>query len=104
MKKVFAVALLSLIATATLVAQTGSSSNVVTWRSIKGVITAPGTSNPVGGIDSGSSPWTTTGGFAFVNLTTRSEERRVGKEGRGWWGAGHERVIEMWCRKGGRRV
>lgn len=54
MKKVFAVALLSLIATATLVAQTGSSSNVVTWRSIKGVITAPGTSNPVGGIDSGS--------------------------------------------------
>ena len=70
MKKVFAVVLLSLIATATLVAQTGSSSNVVTWRSIKGVITAPGTSNPVGGIDSGSSPWTTTGGFAFVNLTT----------------------------------
>jgi hypothetical protein len=70
MKKVFAVVLLSVIATATLVAQTSSSSNVVTWRTIEGVITAPGTSNPVGGIASGTSPWTTTGGFAFVNLTT----------------------------------
>lgn len=69
MKKALAVVLLSLMVTATLVAQT-SSSNIVVWRTITGVITAPGTSNPVGGIASGTSPWTTTGGFAFVNLMT----------------------------------
>lgn len=69
MKKVLAVVLLSLIATVTLVAQSGSS-NVVFWGTIKGVITAPGTSNPVGGIASGTSPWTTVGGFAVVDLTT----------------------------------
>jgi hypothetical protein len=70
MKKAFAVVLLSLMATATLVAQTSSSSNVVFWRTITGVITAPGTSNPVGGIASGTSPWTASRGFAFVDLTT----------------------------------
>ena len=70
MKKVLAAVFLSLIAAATLVAQTSGSNNVVFWRTINGVITAPGTSNPVGGIASGSSPWTTTGGFAFVNLMT----------------------------------
>lgn len=71
MKKVLAILLLSLLGTVTLVAQTSSSSsNVVFWRTINGVITAPGTSNPVGGIASGSSPWTTSRGFAFVDLTT----------------------------------
>jgi hypothetical protein len=71
MKKVLAVVLLSLFATVTLVAQSSSSgSNVVFWKAINGVITAPAVSNPVGGIASGSSPWTTTGGFAFVDLTS----------------------------------
>ena len=71
MKKVLAVLLLSLLGTVTLVAQTSSSnSNVVFWRTITGVITAPGTSNPVGGIASGTSPWSASRGFAFVDLTT----------------------------------
>ena len=54
---------------------------VVRWRQIVGVITAPGVDSPVGGvpdasgnptnpIHSGTLPWTTNGGRAFVNLTT----------------------------------
>ena len=54
---------------------------VVRWRQIVGVITAPGVDSPVGGvpdasgnptnpIHSGTLPWTTKGGRAFVNLTT----------------------------------
>src|SRR5258708_12652985 len=54
---------------------------VVRWRQIVGVITAPGVDSPVGGvpdasgnptnpIHSGTLPWTTRGGRAFVNLTT----------------------------------
>jgi hypothetical protein len=69
MKKALAVVLLSLIATVTLVAQT-SSSNVVFWKTIIGDITAPGVSSPVGGIASGTTAWTTTGGFAIVDLST----------------------------------
>src|SRR5262249_22202194 len=42
----------------------------VRWDRIVGVITAPGTSNPVAGIASGGFPWTTTRGRAAVNLTT----------------------------------
>jgi hypothetical protein len=41
-----------------------------TWLRIVGVITAPGTSNTVAGIQSGTTPWTTTSGIATVNLTT----------------------------------
>jgi hypothetical protein len=59
--------------------------NVVRWRSIKGVITAPDIDNPVGvvttqagnvvtlvnpGISAGTLPWTTTQGSARVNLAT----------------------------------
>jgi hypothetical protein len=40
-----------------------------TWLRIVGVITAPGTSNPVAGIASGGMPWTTSGGTATVNFT-----------------------------------
>ena len=72
MKKVVSVVLLSLMTAATVVAQSvgNISSNVVFWRAINGVITAPLVSNMVGGIDSGKSPWTTTGGFALVDLNT----------------------------------
>ena len=72
MKKVVSVVLLSLMTVATVVAQSvgNISSNVVFWRAINGVITAPLISNMVGGIDSGKSPWTTTGGFALVDLNT----------------------------------
>jgi hypothetical protein len=64
------VVLLSLLTAATLAAQSSGSSNVVFWKTINGVITAPSVSNAVGGIASGSSPWTTTGGFALVDLST----------------------------------
>lgn len=39
------------------------------WNRIVGVITAPGTSNKVAGINSGG-PWTATAGEVYVNLTS----------------------------------
>jgi hypothetical protein len=42
----------------------------VRWRGIEGVITAPGTDNPVSQIHSGAGPWTTHSGNARINLTT----------------------------------
>jgi hypothetical protein len=42
---------------------------VVRWGRIVGVITAQGVSNPVAGIASGTTPWTTTKGAAAVDLT-----------------------------------
>jgi hypothetical protein len=42
---------------------------VVRWERIAGVITAQGVSNPVAGIASGTTPWTTTKGAAAVDLT-----------------------------------
>jgi hypothetical protein len=46
--------------------------NIVRWKTIVGVITAPNVDNPVAGssIHSGTSPWTTRGGYATVNLAT----------------------------------
>jgi hypothetical protein len=44
-------------------------STVVRWGRIVGVITAQGLSNPVGGIASGTTPWTTSFGEAAVDLT-----------------------------------
>jgi len=41
---------------------------VVRWKTIVGVITAPGVNNPVAGIPGGLLPWRTTGGKARVNL------------------------------------
>ena len=43
--------------------------NVVRWRGMEGVITAPGTDNPVGQIHSGGGPWTARSGSAFINLS-----------------------------------
>jgi hypothetical protein len=43
--------------------------NVVRWGRIVGLITAQGISNPVAGIASGTTPWTTTIGAAAVDLT-----------------------------------
>jgi hypothetical protein len=42
----------------------------VLWESIEGNITAPGVDNPVAGISTGTLPWTTTRGSAYVNLLT----------------------------------
>jgi hypothetical protein len=42
----------------------------VRWQQVVGVITAPNVDNPVAGISSGTSPWTTRGGDARINLTT----------------------------------
>src|SRR5258708_7994674 len=58
-----------------------NNNTVVRWRQIVGVISATGVDSPVGGvpddsgnaanpIHSGTLPWTTKGGRAFVNLTT----------------------------------
>ena len=52
---------------------------VMRWRSIEGVITAPGVDNPVGQIHSGAGPWTTRSGNATVNL--RSGEGSFEVEG-----------------------
>jgi hypothetical protein len=41
---------------------------VVRWKTIVGVITAPGVNNPVAGIPGGLLPWSATGGRARVNL------------------------------------
>ena len=43
--------------------------SVVRWGRIVGVITAQGFSNPVAGIASGTTPWTTTIGAAAIDLT-----------------------------------
>jgi hypothetical protein len=59
-------AMLLLLATTALFAQ----QDEVRWKSIVGVITAPGISNTVAGIMSGALPWTTTRGAARVNLNT----------------------------------
>jgi hypothetical protein len=44
--------------------------NVVRWRGIEGVITAPGIDNPVGQVHAGAGPWTARGGSAKINLST----------------------------------
>jgi hypothetical protein len=44
--------------------------SVVTWHQIVGVITAPNVDNPVAGISAGTTPWSTRGGRARVNLAT----------------------------------
>jgi hypothetical protein len=46
--------------------------SVVRWQRIGGVVTAPGINNPVGGISSGTLPWSTTAGAARVNFRTGS--------------------------------
>ena len=43
---------------------------VVRWQKVVGVITAPNVDNPVAGISSGTSPWTTRGGDARISLTS----------------------------------
>ena len=63
MKKVVKVMLPLLFAAASFAQST------TVWHRIVGVITAPGTSNPVAGINSGIMPWTTSGGNATVNFT-----------------------------------
>jgi hypothetical protein len=52
-----------------LFAATSFAQSTTVWHRIVGVITVPGTSNPVAGIASGGAPWTTSGGNATVNFT-----------------------------------
>ena len=65
---------LSLTLTLVLTAASAFAQNatMVRWHQIAGVITAPGTDNPVGSaasqIHSGAGPWTARGGSASVNL------------------------------------
>lgn len=46
------------------------SDTVVRWRGMEGIITAPGTDNPVGQIHGGAGPWTAKDGSARVNLVS----------------------------------
>src|SRR6266404_8753368 len=66
MKKVLAMLFLSLSVSASF-AQT--TSKVVRWKTIVGNITVSN-NDAVGGINPGTTPWSTTGGSARVNLAT----------------------------------
>jgi len=44
--------------------------STVSWKSIVGVITAPGVDNPVGTIHGGAGPWSVHSGRAHVNLSS----------------------------------
>src|SRR5258708_35201962 len=66
MKKVLAMLFLTLSVSASF-AQT--TSNVVHWKTIVGNITVSN-NDAVGGINPGTTPWSTTGGRASVNLST----------------------------------
>jgi hypothetical protein len=66
MKKVCSTLFLVLFASASF----AQSNTVLRWQQIIGLITAPGVDNPVAGISSGTTPWTTRGGAAIVNLST----------------------------------
>lgn len=67
MKKFLPLALL--LAPAVLFAHDADDS-VVNWSQIVGEITAPNVDNPVAGISAGTTPWSTRGGHAHVNLST----------------------------------
>src|SRR5215475_3509571 len=62
----------SLFIAAACAASSFAADNVVRWRKIVGVITAPNVDNPVAGISAGTLPWTTRTGSAQVDLTTGS--------------------------------
>jgi hypothetical protein len=47
-----------------------SENSTVTWKSIVGVITAPGVDNPVGTIHGGAGPWSVHSGRAHVDLSS----------------------------------
>src|SRR5678815_3474958 len=75
MKKLFALVAVSVITSIWLVGDDGST---VHWKSIVGVVTAPGVDNVVAGISSGLFPWRASGGNATVNLATGNAEFKVG--------------------------
>ncbi len=69
MKKFLAVLLpIALSASAAFGLESEDSS--VSWKSIVGVITAPGVDNPVGTIHGGAGPWSVHSGRAHVNLSS----------------------------------
>lgn len=74
MKKLFALVAVSVITSIWLVGDDGST---VHWKSIVGVVTAPGVDNVVAGISSGLFPWRASGGNATVNLATGNAEFKV---------------------------
>jgi hypothetical protein len=43
--------------------------SIIRWHRITGLITGPGLSNRVAGIDSGTTPWTTSNGMAALDLS-----------------------------------
>ena len=67
MKK-FLVALLPITLSAAAAFGLEKDNATVSWKSIVGVITAPGVDNPVGTIHAGAGPWTVHSGRASVDL------------------------------------
>jgi hypothetical protein len=68
MKK-FLVALLPIALSAATAFGFEKDNSTVSWKSIVGVITAPGVDNPVGTIHGGAGPWSVHSGRASVDLT-----------------------------------
>ena len=69
----------SFLLVAACAASSFAADNVVRWRKIVGVITAPNVDNLVVGISAGTLPWTTRAGSAQVDLTTGSGARSKSK-------------------------
>jgi hypothetical protein len=67
MKKMLAIVLTLMFASSAFAFDNDDS--IVRWKSIVGVITAPGVDNPVGTIHAGAGPWSVGSGRAQVNLS-----------------------------------
>ena len=120
MKKAIALAI-ALLCSAPLLAHQHDHESVVNWRSIAGVITAPGVDNPVavvtddrqnviGQIHSGTLPWVTRSGAARIDLRTGVVDFRVrglvliGGNASGTAGPINQVVGTLVCNPGSRNV
>jgi len=70
MKKMLALALTLVCATAVVAHGNDNDDLVVRWKNIVGVITSVGVDNTVGPIHAGATPWSVNNGRARVDLTT----------------------------------
>lgn len=77
MKKILALALTLVCATAVLAHRNDHDDSVVRWKNIVGVITSVGVDNPVGPIKAGATPWSVNSGRARVNLSNGSASFEV---------------------------
>jgi hypothetical protein len=70
MKKVLALVVTLVCASAVIAHRNDNDDSVVRWKNIVGVITSVGVDNPVGPIKAGATPWSVNSGRARVNLST----------------------------------